>query len=58
MMSGIDYGGWLIEDLKDYYKETIKERERSEMFSDRAELNKQAMLIMTEILKRRKEENE
>ena len=56
-MSGIDYGGWLIEDLKDYYKETIKERERSEMFSDRAELNRQALLIMTEILKR-KEENE
>ena len=57
MMSVIDYGGWIIEDLKDYYKETIKERERSEMFSDRAELNKQALLIMTEILKR-KEENE
>ena len=56
-MPGIDYGGWIIEDLKDYYKETIKERERSEMFSDRAELNKQALLIMTEILKR-KEENE
>ena len=56
-MEIIDYGGWLTEDLKDYYKETIKERERSEMFSDRAELNKQALLIMTEILKR-KEENE
>ena len=56
-MEIIDYGGWIIEDLKDYYKETIKERERSEMFSDRAELNKQALLIMTEILKR-KEENE
>ena len=53
-MSGIDYGGWLIEDLKDYYKETIKERDRSEEFSDRRDLNKQAMLIMTEILKRRK----
>ena len=56
-MAVIDYGGWLIEDLKAYYKETIKERERSEMFSDRAELNRQALLIMTEILKR-KEENE
>ena len=58
MMSGIDYGGWLIEDLKDYYKETIKERDRSEEFSDRRDLNKQAMLIMTEILKRRNDENE
>ena len=55
-MEIIDYGGWLTEDLKDYYKETIKERERSEMFSDRAELNKQALLIMTEILKRKKSE--
>ena len=57
-MEIIDYGGWLTEDLKDYYKETIKERERSEMFSDRRDLNKQAMLIMTEILKRRNDENE
>ena len=57
-MSGIDYGGWIIEDLKDYYKETIKERDRSEEFSDRRDLNKQAMLIMTEILKRRNDENE
>ena len=57
-MSVIDYGGWLIEDLKAYYKETIKERERSEMFSDRRDLNKQALLIMTEILKRRNDENE
>ncbi|MCH2405821.1 MAG: hypothetical protein MK200_06470 [Nitrosopumilus sp.] len=53
-MEIIDYGGWLTEDLKDYYKETIKERDRSEEFSDRRDLNKQAMLIMTEILKRRK----
>ena len=57
-MENIDYGGWLTEDLKDYYKETIKERDRSEEFSDRRDLNKQAMLIMTEILKRRNDENE
>jgi|GEM_PF-1389412 hypothetical protein len=57
-MEIIDYGGWLTEDLKDYYKETIKERDRSEEFSDRRDLNKQAMLIMTEILKRRNDENE
>ena len=57
-MEPIDYGGWLTEDLEAYYKETIKERERSEMFSDRRDLNKQALLIMTEILKRRNDENE
>ena len=54
-MEPIDYGGWLTEDLEAHYKETIKERARSEMFSDRAELNRQALLIMTEILKRKKE---
>ena len=53
-MEAIDYGGWLTEDLEAHYKEIIKERERSELFSDRRDLNKQAMLIMTEILKRRK----
>ena len=53
-MEIIDYGGWLTEDLEAHYKETIKERERSESFSDRRDLNKLAMLIMTEILKRRK----
>ena len=56
-MSVIDYSEWSDEGLKTQYKETIKERDRSEMFSDRAELNRQALLIMTEILKR-KEENE
>jgi len=57
-MEAIDYGGWLTEDLEAHYKELIKERARSELFSDRVDLNKQALLIMTEILKRRKEENE
>ena len=57
-METIDYGGWLTEDLKSHYKETIKERDRTEEFSDRGELNKQAMLIMTEILKRSKDRNE
>ena len=51
-----DYGGWLTEDLKGYYKDLMKERERSEMYSDRADLNQLAMLIMTEILKRKKSE--
>ena len=51
-MEAIDYGGWLDEDLKSHYKETIKARDRTEEFSERGELNKLAMLIMTEILKR------
>ena len=50
----IDYSKWTDESLKTEYKETIKERDRTEEFSDRAELNRQALLIMTEILKRKK----
>ena len=57
-MEVIDYSEWTDEGLKTQYKETIKERERSETFSERGELNKQAMLIMTEILKRSKDRNE
>jgi hypothetical protein len=53
-MESIDYSEWTDEGLKTQYKETIKERDRTEEFSDRRDLNKQAMLIMTEILKRRK----
>ena len=53
-MEPIDYSEWTDEGLKTQYKETIKEKDRTEMFSDRRDLNKQAMLIMTEILKRRK----
>ena len=55
-MEPIDYGGWLDEDLKSHYEETIRSRERAELFSDRADLNQLAMLIMTEILKRKKSE--
>ena len=57
-MAVIDYSEWTDESLKTEYKETIKERDRTEEFSDRRDLNKQAMLIMTEILKRRNDENE
>jgi len=55
-MEAIDYGGWLTEDLEAHYKELIKERSRSELFSERGEINKRAMLVMTEILKRKKSE--
>ena len=53
-MEPIDYSKWTDEGLRTEYKETIKEKDRTEEFSDRRDLNKQAMLIMTEILKRRK----
>ena len=53
-MEQIDYSEWTDEGLKTQYKETIKEKDRTEEFSERAEINKRAMLVMTEILKRRK----
>ena len=53
-MDIIDYSEMTDESLKTEYEETIKEKDRTEEFSDRRDLNKQAMLIMTEILKRRK----
>ena len=57
-MEPIDYSEWTDEGLKKEYKETIKDRDRTEEFSDRRDLSKQAMLIMTEILKRSKDRNE
>ena len=47
-----DYGGWLIEDLKDHYKELMKQRAREEMYSDRAELNNMMLIILSEIQSR------
>ena len=48
----IDYGSWLTEDLRDLYKQTLKDRDRSEVYSDRAQLNQSALRIMVEIQKR------
>ena len=48
----IDYGGWLIEDLKELYEELIKERDRLEDYSDRAQANQNALMVMAEIQKR------
>ena len=48
----IDYGGWLIEDLKELYSELIKERDRLEDYSDRVQLNQNALRVMAEIQKR------
>ena len=47
-----DYGAWVTEDLKGYYKDLMKERNRSEIYSDRAELNKRMLIILSEIQSR------
>ena len=52
----IDYGGWLIEDLRELYEELIKERDRLEDYSDRVQVNQNALMIMAEI--QRRNENE
>ena len=48
----IDYGGWLTEDLRELYEELIKERDRLENYSDRAQVNQNALMVMAEIQKR------
>ena len=50
----IDYGGWLTEDLRELYEELIKERDRLEDYSDRAQVNENALIVMAEIQKRNK----
>ena len=52
----IDYGGWLTEDLKGLYEELIKERDRLEDYSDRAQVNQNALIVMAEIQKRNDDE--
>ena len=47
-----DFGGWLTEDLKDHYKELIRSRDRSETYSERAELNNMMLIILSEIQSR------
>ena len=46
------FGGWLIEDLKEHYDYLMKQRNRSEMYSDRAELNNMMLIILSEIQSR------
>jgi hypothetical protein len=48
----VDYGGWFIEDLKKHYKELLRDRDRSESYSDRVQLNYILMRVMTEIQKK------
>jgi len=52
-----DYGGWLIEDLKEHYKDLMKQRDHSEMYSDRAELNNMMLTILSEIQSRERKNN-
>ena len=47
-----DYGGWLIEDLKEHYKYLMKQRDHSELYSDRAELNNMMLIVLSEIQSR------
>ena len=47
-----NYGSWLIEDLKEHYKELMRQRDRNEMYSERAELNNMMLIILSEIQSR------
>ena len=47
-----NYGGWLIEDLKEHYKDLMKQRQHSELYSDRVELNNMMLTILSEIQSR------
>jgi hypothetical protein len=48
-----DYGGWLTEDLKEHYDYLMKQRDRSEMYSERADLNNMMLTILKEIQSRK-----
>ena len=52
MEENYDYGGWLTEDLKEYYDSLMKLRDKSELYSDRAELNNMRKIILNEIKSR------
>ena len=52
----IDYGGWLTEDLKSLYKDILRDRDRSEDYSDRQQLNMIATQILAELQKRNDDE--
>ena len=47
-----DFGGWLTEDLKEHYDYLMKQRDHSELYSDRAELNNMMLTILSEIQSR------
>ena len=47
-----DFGAWITEDLKEYYKDLKKQRDHNELYSDRVELNKMMLKIISEIQSR------
>ena len=52
-----DYGGWLTEDLKEHYDYLMKQRNHSEMYSERAELNNMMLIVLSEIQSREMKNN-
>ena len=56
-MQEIDYGGWLTEDLRELYSELIKQRDRLEDYSDRAQANQNGLRVMADIQKRNTDES-
>ena len=52
-MDDHDYGGWLTEDLKEHYDYLKKERDHSEMYRERADLNNMMLTILKEIQSRK-----
>ena len=49
-----DFGGWLTEDLKEHYDYLMKQRNHSELYSDRAELNNMMLTILSELQSRKR----
>ena len=52
MYNDLDFGAWLIEDLKEHYKYLMKQRDHSELYSGRAELNNMMLIVLREIQSR------
>ena len=51
-MESSKYGAWLTEDLKKYYNDILKERYRTEIYSDRADLNNLMLQVLAELQSR------
>lgn len=52
----MDYGSWLTEDLREHYKDILKERDRAEIYSERADCNREALKVLAEIQQRKNNE--
>ena len=52
MIQDNDYKSWLTEDLKQFHKDLIKERNHSEIYSDRVEINQIIRYVLQEIQSR------